>query len=38
VGELEGALVKALDKNARAMGDVLAFESNINIQTDGGGA
>ena len=38
VGELEAALVRALDKNARAVADVIAYESNINIQTDGGGA
>jgi len=38
VGDLEAALVRALDKNARAVADVIAYESNINIQTDGGGA
>lgn len=36
VGELEAALVKALDKNARAVGDALAFEGYDNLA--GGGA
>jgi hypothetical protein len=38
VGHLEAALVRALDKNARAVADVIAYESNINIQMDLGGA